>query len=149
MKRPVTANARWMVLVWLAGTVIAIGNPSLAQDPAASGRPAKGAAAKRGEKSSGRLPAYYGKVKVTPEQREKILAIQKEYAAKIDPLRKQLDALTKERDAKMEAVLTPEQQKQMEELKAAAKKSRGSRKAAEEKPAAQAPVEKSAGKDKQ
>jgi hypothetical protein len=37
----------------------------------------------------------------------------------------------------------------MEELKAAAKKSRGSRKAAEEKPAAQAPVEKSAGKDKQ
>jgi len=148
MKRPMVIGAGWIALVWLAAMVLAASNPAFAQD-AASGRPGKGASADKPQKSAGRLPPYYGKVKVTPEQREKILAIQQEYAAKIDPLRKQLDALTKERDAKMAAVLTPEQQKQIDEMKAAAKKAREGKKTAKDKPAAGAAEEKPAGKEKE
>jgi len=150
MKRPVTVSVRWIALIWLAGMVIAANGPSFAQEPAASGkRPGKGSAAKKADKSSGRVPAYYAKVKITAEQREKILSIQEEFAAKIDPLRKQLDALTKERDAKMAAVLTPEQQNKIDEMKAAAKKTREGKKTAKDKPAAGAPEEKPAGKEKE
>jgi hypothetical protein len=151
MKRPVTVSVRWIALIWLAGMVIAANGPSFAQDSAAPGKRAgKGSAAKKADKPSGRVPAYYAKVQITPEQREKILSIQEEYAAKIDPLRKQLDDLTKERDAKMAAVLTPEQQKQIDEMKAAAKKkTRDGKKAAKDKPAAGAAEEKPAAKEKE
>jgi len=151
MKRPVTVVVRWIALVWLAGMVIAANGPSFSQEPATSGkRPGKGSAAKKADKSSSRVPAYYAKVQITPEQREKILSIQKDFAAKIDPLRKQIDDLTKERDAKMAAVLTPEQQKQIDEMKAAAKKkTREGKKTAKDKPAAGAVEEKPAGKEKE
>ena len=73
------------------------------------------------------LPRFYAKV-VTPEQRDTILKIQEEYRpkieamqAKIDELKTQMKALTKERDGKIEAVLTPEQKKQVDEAAAKAK----------------------------
>ena len=145
MKRLVAVGVRWIACVWLAGMIVAANSSSLAQDPAAPGEKAeRGARAKKADKLSGRVPAYYAKVKLTPEQREKILAVQAEYAAKIDPLRKQLEALTKERDAKIAAVLTPEQQKLMDEMKAAAKKPREGKKTAKDKPAAGAAEEKAA-----
>jgi cell division protein ZapA (FtsZ GTPase activity inhibitor) len=131
--------------------VIAANGPSFAQEPAAGQPAASGKKAGRGsaDKSSSRLPMYYAKV-VNKEQREKILSIQKDFAAKIDPLRKQLDALTKDRDAEMAAVLTPEQQKQIDEMKAAAKKkTREGKKTAKDKPAAGAVEEKPAGKEKE
>jgi len=152
MKRPVTVVVRWIALVWLAGMVIAANGPSFAQEPAAGQPAASGKKAGKGsaDKSSGRLPMYYAKVQITPEQREKILSIQKDFAAKIDPLRKQLDDLTKERDAKMAAVLTPEQQKQIDEMKAAAKKkTREGKKTSKDKPAAGAAEEKPATKEKE
>jgi cell division protein ZapA (FtsZ GTPase activity inhibitor) len=151
MKRPVTVVVRWIALVWLAGMVIAANGPSFSQDSAAPGKRAgKGSAANKADKSSGRVPAYYAKVQITPEQREKILSIQKDFAAKIDPLRKQLDDLTKDRDAKMAAVLTPEQQKQIDEMKAAAKKkTREGKKTSKDKPAAGAAEEKPATKEKE
>jgi cell division protein ZapA (FtsZ GTPase activity inhibitor) len=156
MKRPVTVVVRWIALVWLAGMVIAANGPSFSQEPAA-GQPAasgkkagRGSADKKADKPSGRVPAYYAKVQITQEQREKVLSIQKDFAAKIDLLRKQLDALTKERDAKMAAVLTPEQQKQIDEMKAAAKKkTREGEKTAKDKPAAGAAEEKPAAKEKE
>jgi len=78
----------------------------------------------------GRLPNYYSRV-VDQEQREKIYAIQREYAPKIDTLKAQLEALVAERDEKVEAVLTPEQQQTVEKLRAAAKAKRSQRKAAQ------------------
>lgn len=69
----------------------------------------------------GRLPNYYAKV-VTPEQREKIYAIQQQYAPKIAALQKQLQELLAQRAKEIEAVLTPEQLKQVQEAAAAAKK---------------------------
>ncbi|MGQ9576219.1 MAG: hypothetical protein ACUVUC_12955 [Thermoguttaceae bacterium] len=84
---------------------------------------------------SARLPNYYRQV-VSPEQRDKILQIQKDYAPKIKALQDQLDALIKERNQKIEAVLTPQQRAKIEQLKAAAKKTREAKKTASPKPPA-------------
>jgi membrane protein involved in colicin uptake len=80
----------------------------------------------------GRLPNHYAEV-VTEKQREEILKIREEYQPKIDALQTQLDALKKERDEKVSAVLTEEQKKKVEEAAAAAAKARAEKKA--EKPA--------------
>lgn len=82
-----------------------------------------------------RLPNYYGRV-VSGQQREKIYAIQREYAPRIEAIEKQLQELVAERDAKMRGVLTPEQQKQIDELAAQAaerrERARAERRAASE-----------------
>jgi hypothetical protein len=83
-------------------------------------------------KSAPRLPAHYKDV-VSDEQKAKIFAIQKELGPKIAELRKQLASLTAEQTQKIEAVLTPEQLKKIEELKAAAKKQRDAKKSAKPK----------------
>jgi Spy/CpxP family protein refolding chaperone len=73
-----------------------------------------------------RLPARYTHV-ATQEQQEKLLKIQDEYEpkitaleselkAKVEAMETQLKALRKERDDKMRAVLSPEQQKKMDEM---------------------------------
>ncbi len=71
----------------------------------------------------GRLPDYFRTV-VTEEQRQKIYAIQREYGPEIRKLKAQLKALTDDRNAKIDALLTPEQRKQIAELKKAAKAKR-------------------------
>lgn len=135
-----------MVLGW-AGLVIlgamAIGGASalladqaLAAEPAAAAAPGDAASPSataekkpssrrtKGEKPAkprGRLPAYFSAV-VTAELREKIYAIQAEYEPKISKLRQELDALTKDRDEKINALLSPEQKKKIEDLKAAARR---------------------------
>lgn len=73
------------------------------------------------KKSGGRLPPGYGDV-VTEEQRQKIYDIQRKYQDQIDQLQSQLDALREKRDSEVEAVLTPEQRKQVEANRAAKKK---------------------------
>ena len=77
----------------------------------------------------GRLPFYYNRV-VDKKQRDKIYAIQREYAPKIDALKAQLETLMTDRDKEVEAVLTPEQLKTVEKLRAAAKAKRDQAKAA-------------------
>lgn len=74
-------------------------------------------------KPRGRLPNYFSGV-VTEEQRAKIYAIQGEFDPQIKELSLKLDALKKERDEKILALLTPEQKKKIDDLKAAAKQSR-------------------------
>jgi len=74
-------------------------------------------------KPRGRLPNYFSGV-VTDEQRGKIYAIQSEFDPKIKELSIKLEALKKERDEKILALLSPEQRKKIDDLKAAAKKSR-------------------------
>lgn len=97
------------------------------------------AAAARGEgparrARSGQLPPYYRDV-VSDEQRQKIYAIQAEYNAQIGELEAKVAQLRKERDAKIEALLTPEQKKRIEDLRAAAKGKRPSRGRGNAKPA--------------
>ncbi len=103
-------------------------------------QPARGADAvkkvlSKKARARGRLPDHYGEV-VTEEQREKIYEIQEEYRPKIEPLETQLKALKDERDAKIAAVLSPEQKKKVEEAVANAKQKA---KAASDKAAENAP----------
>lgn len=90
-----------------------------AQDDA---KPAVKAEAKKApKKARGRLPNYYSKV-VTKEQREEIYKLQGTYNGQIEELQKQIAELTKKRDDEVRGVLSPEQQKEVDELAAAAKK---------------------------
>jgi hypothetical protein len=162
MKRRVAVRVSWIALIVLAGMVVAARAPGPAQVTAADSTPAaieraaefvavaapekgsetpsttpdgkKAARASGAKKGAGRLPMYYAKV-VDKEQRTKIVAIQDEYAAKIEPLQRQIDDLIKERDGKVAAVLTPEQQKRIDELKSAAQKARNAKKTTKENPA--------------
>jgi hypothetical protein len=74
----------------------------------------KGSKGTNGKTPSGRLPPHYSKV-VTQEQRVKIYEIQAEFKSKIDAARDALEALIKERNERISAVLTPEQKKQIED----------------------------------
>jgi hypothetical protein len=103
------------------GIVLAyLASPTVGEDKAAVARPA---AAKEAKKPRGRLPSFYKEV-VDQKQREAIYKIQEGYGPKIADLRAQLEALTKERDERIAAVLTPEQRKKLEDLRAAAKAKR-------------------------
>lgn len=77
------------------------------------------AAQKAGEKKqrTTRLPAHYAKV-VTDEQREDIYAIQEKFEAKLEKARAELKAVVDERDAAIEKVLSAQQKKDVEKLRA-------------------------------
>ena len=114
------------ILVVVAAGVCG-GMPVSAQDTKAaktdSSTKSRKAKAKPADQPSGRLPAYYAKV-VDEKQKEAIYRIQQEYAPKIAALKAQIEQMTKEQNAKITALLTPEQQKKIEEAKAAAAKNR-------------------------
>lgn len=63
-----------------------------------------------------RLPMYYAKV-VDEKQRQKIYDIQRKYHPQIADLQKQLEKLIAQRDAEIEAVLTPQQKAEIEKLR--------------------------------
>jgi Spy/CpxP family protein refolding chaperone len=127
-------TAVWRGLATLA-VLAADTSGAAAAEKKAEGGKAKAAAGERKAKAPrGRLPAYYAEV-VDEKQREAIYKIQQEYEPKIADLRAQLDKLTKEREAKVTAVLTPEQQKKVAELQAAAKAKRDAKKPTDKPPA--------------
>lgn len=64
-----------------------------------------------------RMPAHFNKV-ASPEQRDKVLALLKEYEPRIAAKRAELKALVNQRDQAVFGVLTPEQQKQVETYRA-------------------------------
>ncbi|HTN75300.1 MAG TPA: hypothetical protein VL096_08640 [Pirellulaceae bacterium] len=70
-------------------------------------------------KAKGRLPAYYKDV-VTPDQKDKIYAIQAKYGDEISKLAEQMKAATAQRDAEIAAILTAEQKDKVLKLRAAA-----------------------------
>jgi hypothetical protein len=82
------------------------------------------------DEPAGRLPPYYKDV-VDEAQRDKIYAIQAEYADRIDRLRKQLDDLLEQRDQRIEAVLTPQQRAKVEAAREDAKAKKAGKKAKE------------------
>ena len=67
--------------------------------------------------SRGPLPDYFGKLGVGEEQRKKLYAVDSEYEARIEELEKQIEKLEAERDAKLEALLTPGQKLRLKELR--------------------------------
>jgi len=120
----VTGLAAWTIGTWMPA------EPADAQEkPAAKADAEKPAAATKPEpgdqtapKPVRRVPQYFGQVDLTREQREKILAEQDTWNAQISELEKQIAALKEKRDAAVEAVLTAEQKKKLNDLRAAARK---------------------------
>jgi hypothetical protein len=76
------------------------------------------------------LPPHYRSI-VNEKQREEIYKIQEQYEPRIKAIQDQLNALKKERDEKISAVLTAEQRKQVKEAAAWAKKKPKSAQSAE------------------
>lgn len=68
------------------------------------------------KKFTPRLPAYYGDI-VSLEQRQEIYDLQTRFAEQIAPLQAQLAELTRQRDAQIEAVLTPAQRQRLQQAR--------------------------------
>jgi len=119
MRPTSTRIALWTTLVTLGIVLAYLASPTVGEDKAAAAKPA----AVKEVKTPRRLPSFFKEV-VDQKQRETIYKIQEEYGPKIADLRAQLEALTKQRDEKIAAVLTPEQLKKIEDLRAAAKAKR-------------------------
>jgi Spy/CpxP family protein refolding chaperone len=122
----------WTALISLAVVLGAGEQPLLGAEGSA---PVKRAFGRKGR----RLPAHDSQV-VNEQQREKIYKIQEDYQPKIEALQKQLEALKKERDEKIAAVLTAEQKKQVEEAVTKAKAERKSKGRPATKPAEKPPA---------
>ena len=122
----------WMALVSLAVVVTTAEQPVLGAEGKA---PVKKLLGRKGR----HLPPYYSQV-VDDKQREEIAKIQDEYQPKIEAIQKQLDALKKERDAKISDLLTADQKKQVEEAAAKAKAAHKSKDKSAAKPAEQPPT---------
>lgn len=91
---------------------------------------------KKAADAKGRLPRGYAAV-VDDAQREKIYEVQSNFADKLADLKKQLQTLISERDAAVEAILTPEQREKVASSKGAVKpKKAGAKPAAKKKAAA-------------
>ncbi len=63
------------------------------------------------------LPTYFGKLGVSEKQRETLYEIRDRYDVKIAELQRQIDQLTAQRDADMEAALTQGQKLRLKELR--------------------------------
>jgi Spy/CpxP family protein refolding chaperone len=83
------------------------------------------------KKSGNRLPANFGKLDLSDDQKTKIYAVQDTYDTQIDELTAKLKSLKEKQDTEIEAVLKPEQAKQLADLRAAAKKKNEDKKAAD------------------
>ena len=124
-------NSKWLAVVLTGAMALPAAGltmltaPTTAQEKAAVEAPAKAGAKKERAAPRGRLPAYYADV-VTEEQREKIYTVQRKYADQLKKLQEQIEALEGQRDAEIEAVLTPEQKAKVAERAAAAAKARSS-----------------------
>lgn len=105
----------------LVGTGHLVGIRQLAAQERGSAKPT--AKTEKKEKSSGRLPPYYGQV-VTKEQREKIYAVQAKYADQIEKLLDQVGSLERTQTEEIEAVLSQEQRDQVMKLASEAKSKR-------------------------
>ena len=66
------------------------------------------------------VPPYYAKIGISDAQKTSIYGIQDKYAPELVKLQEQIDAAKAKRDAEIRAVLTPEQQKELDAAIAAA-----------------------------
>jgi hypothetical protein len=67
-------------------------------------------------KVKGVLPAGWGKLGLTDDQKQKVYKVQKEYNDKIGPLQKQIDDLKAQEKGEMVKVLTDAQKTRLKEL---------------------------------
>jgi len=129
-----TAN-KWfppMLVMACVLTLLAFSESRVTKAPGAD-KPAAGKsdtkkATKKRRKARGRVPNYYGQIGLSPEQKKKVYAIQKQYLAQMLDLFKQLRALRTKQQAEIDTVLTPQQLVKVKDLREAAAKKRADRK---------------------
>jgi hypothetical protein len=104
--------------VALSALVVAMmgGLPLVAQEPAA---PKSSTTAKAKQDPAHRVPAYFGQIGLTPEQRASIYGIQAKHLSKIEALEKQIAEEKAGSLAECEGVLTDVQKKLVENLRSA------------------------------
>ena len=119
--------SRFALIVFLGMTGTAMLSHAAENAPAKpeAGKPAARQSAGKGtadgNKKARRLPAGYGLLGLNDGQREQVYSVQSSYQSQIDKLRAELAQLAQQRDAKMEAVLTPGQKARLQELRAESK----------------------------
>ena len=115
------------------------------KEAAKSEKGAEKKGAKKEAKSDDRLPANYGKVGLSEEQRKKIYAIQDQHEREIKDLQKKLADLKAKQQEEFEAVLTANQKQLLQEHVENSKKksSEKSEKKKEAKPDGEKKAEKS------
>lgn len=67
------------------------------------------------------LPTYFGMLGVSDEQRAQLYDVQDSYEQRLEKLRNELKELVRERDRKMETLLTSGQKLRLKELREAAR----------------------------
>jgi hypothetical protein len=104
-----------------AMTLLFSGLPLGAQEPKVppSETKTKPAPAKRSFDSARRVPAYFGQLGLTDEQRESIYKIQGTHFPKIDSLEKQIAAIRAQNLTECEALLTASQKTLLEQKREA------------------------------
>ena len=132
-------------------TVLLVGSLLLAQDSkkgdSKAAKPDAKAEAKGETKKAGnRLPNNFARLSLSDDQKKKVFAIQAAHDPKISELEAQLKSLKDKEMAEIEAVLTPEQMKNLNSIRAESKQKQEAAKAAKAKSAEKKPAEDSAKK---
>jgi hypothetical protein len=68
------------------------------------------------DKKKGALPANFGKLGLSDEQKQKVYSIQAKYKTEKDDLNKKLKKVTDDQNAEVFGVLTPDQKEKLKEL---------------------------------
>ena len=106
-----------LMALGLSALIGAGGLPLVAQEPAPK---AATPPAKKKQEPSRRVPAYFGQIGLTTEQRASIYGIQGKRIDKIESLEKQIAAEKSEMISECEAVLNETQKKLLDNLRKAA-----------------------------
>jgi hypothetical protein len=111
-----------VTMVALVGVV-----PSSAQDPEKD-KASDGVVKTVGAvKAYRRVPPYFAKVGLTPEQRERIYAVRGKHQQEIDALKARIDELEATELSECESILLEPQKKMLMDLRASAKPTRKAR----------------------
>ena len=105
------------ILVALAGLMLAGSTPNrlmvnLAQAQEETDTTEK----KTRKKPRGRVPNHYGKLGLSPKQKETIYGIQAKYQKQIEVLEQQLAELEQQEDEEVSEVLTDDQKERLQEI---------------------------------
>ncbi len=109
-----------LALVTMMCVVLSDRLPSVAQEPGASKGTTPAPVVKKKADPARRVPAYFGQIGLTPEQRASIYTLQAKHQEKIDALEQQIAAEKATMLSGCEAVLTETQKKLLGNLRQAA-----------------------------
>ncbi|HWL07756.1 MAG TPA: hypothetical protein VNQ76_05105 [Planctomicrobium sp.] len=115
--------------------VVALGLTAIAADDPVK-KPTEAKSQKKVQKDdtkSARLPAPFGKLGLSDEQRKQIYAVQGSYQDRIEKLKNELKQVSQERDQQIEAILTSGQKDRLKELESEAKAAKEAKKVAADK----------------